>query len=179
VCKLKIELVRHFEVDYKFKKYQNSLDIINTCNDYDKSPLKNTFIIENKYRKVYISSLIRTKLTSEYLSKKEEIVVEEQINELTMNPIIKTNIKLPFVICFLIWKLHWRINSKLSNEVKHQTLSRVNNFLDNIENKNENVTIVGHAHIFSIMLKELKRRKYKGLYKPILFKNGEIREFEK
>ncbi len=62
---------------------------------------------------------------------------------------------------------------------KSQTISRINTFLDKIKKKDKNVTIVRHAHIFSIMLKEIKKRKYSGEYKPIFFKNGEMREYIK
>lgn len=176
---MNIELVRHFKVDYKFKKHQNSTDIITTCNDYDKARIKNTFLIRNKYKKIYISTLTRTEQTSEYLANKETVNIIPLLNELTMNPIIKTNIKLPFILFFILWKFCWSINSSLSNETRKQTRTRINVLLDKLENENEDITIVGHAHIFSIMLKELKSRNYRGKYKPIFFNNGEIREFIK
>lgn len=139
----------------------------------------NTFPILNKNNKVYISSMARTKYTAEYLENKNIIKIDPLLDELTMNPFMTTNRKLPFNLWFISWKVLWSLNSSLSNETKRDTIMRIKTFVDKIEEEGEDITIVGHAHIFSIMIKELKKREYKGIYKPRFLKNGELREYIK
>lgn len=176
---MKIELVRHFKVDHKWKKYKTSEEVIEACENYNNAGIINTFNIRNKYKKIYISSFIRTKLTSEYLENKEIIIMDPLLNELTMNPFIKTKMKLPIMIWIIVWKLCWNLNIPVATETRTQTESRVKKFINKVEKEGENITIVGHALLFIVMLKELKKRNYKGKYRQKFFENGEIREFIK
>lgn len=176
---MNIELVRHFEVDHRWKKYKNSREVELACEGYNTAGIKNTFPIKNSYKRVYISGFIRTKLTSDYLDKREIIIKDERLNELTLNPFIQTEKRLHSMVWILVWKFSWYFNLPLAKETKRDTQTRIKEFLDSIETEGENITIVGHALMFGVLVKELLRRGYKGKVKPAFFMNGEIREFIK
>ena len=176
---MKIELVRHFKVDYEFKKYYSSAELTYACGKYDTSVVNTTFKILNTHGKIYTSALIRTHITAEYLTNKKEIIKESLLNEIELSPFFKTKIKLPLKFWVFMRNFCWKFNIPLVKETKRDTMHSVNLILDLIERNNENITLVGHAVFFSVLLKELKRRKYTGKYKPNFFNNGELREFEK
>lgn len=176
---MNIELVRHFKVDHKWIKYMNSKEVDLACDSYNTSDIKNPFVIKNRYQKVYISGFIRTKLTSDYLENREILVKDERLNELTMNPFVKTNIRLHPMVWFTIWQFCWRFNIPLAKETIKDTNERIRTFMDMVEKENVNITIVGHALIFKRVMRELKKRGYNGSFRPKFFNNGEIREFVK
>lgn len=176
---MKIELVRHFKVNYKWKSFYNSNELNKAFIKYDSTEVINTFYIKNKYKKVYISTLIRSKFTSDFLENKDEIIKTSLIDEIRPNAYFNTNIRIPTKIWYITWIILWKLNIPLVSEIRKETLFRINEFIDLLEKDNDDVTVVGHAFLFSILIKELKNRNYKGALKPKYFKNGELRVYEK
>lgn len=176
---MKIELVRHFKVDYQIPKHLNSEELIDSCKKYDTTNIVSGFSINNKNDKIYTSSLIRTHETANYLTNKNIIIKEALIDEVDLYPFINTNMKLPLKIWAFMRDFCWKLNTPIIKETKKDTKFRINKILDKLEEQNEDVTLVGHAVFFSKLLKVLKKRKYKGNYNNRFFDNGEIREFIK
>ena len=95
---MRIEFMRHFKVNHKWKTSYSSDELAIECKRFDNTEIINTINIDNRYKKVYISELLRTGLTSKYLINKENIIIEPLINEDSLNPFTKINIKLPLLI---------------------------------------------------------------------------------
>jgi len=175
---MKIELIRHFRVDHKWKAFYTSDELKTDCEKYDNAEIINTSEIANRHGNVYISQLKRTNLTSKFLVNKSNISIEPLLNEVSLNPFCVLNKKAPLLIWVLLWKTNWLFNIKAIDEVQNETKNRAELFLKKIEENGEDVTVVGHANYFSVLLKLLKKRNYKGNYSAFPFRNGEMRVFQ-
>ncbi|MBD7911637.1 phosphoglycerate mutase family protein [Clostridium cibarium] len=177
---MNIGLVRHFKVDCYTKMFMTSDDFNKWIKQYDDSDvIENKFEIGNiKWHKCFSSDLSRAIKTSKAIFR-SEITRTPLLREVPIAPICKTNIKLPYVFWCVSGRLGWLFNHKSQIETKKDTIRRVNEFLDSIENEGDrNILIVCHGFFMNMLQKELKRRGFVGenVRKP---KNGRLYLYKK
>lgn len=131
---------------------------------YDIYPVKpNKITIDSSEWDIcYASTLSRAKTTAETIYD-GQIIITPLIVEVPLVAFIKTNTRLHYMIWQIIGRIAWLFSSKSQPEVKPQTLSRINQFIEMIENSgHQNILIVSHGFFMKILFKELKRHGFKG-----------------
>lgn len=177
---MKIGLIRHFKVNNIQPKFMASKDFIEWVTSYDNADvIQNEINISNiEWNKCYSSNLSRAIKTAEVIYK-GEIIKTEQLREVPIAPIFKTNIKLPHIFWSLCGRAAWLFSHKSQIEGKKETEKRIKDFFDNIGDEDDvNILIVCHAFFMYSFQKELLKRGFKGniIKKP---RNGTMYLFER
>jgi len=177
---LNIYLMRHFEVDFKWKKKYSSEEFKTACEDYDTSGIinQNVKFDKNSIQQIFISDLKRSYLTYKGLEIDVHATKTDLINEVPMAPFINTKLKLPMSVWMTFGRIQWFFNNKRQPETKKDTYQKIENLLSQLEENKDNVLIVGHGFYFSQLKRVLKKKNYKGSGKSH-YKNGEVIKFTK
>ena len=171
--------MRHFKVDFNWKKMYNSSEFDFACNTYDKSPIvPNYNSININFKDLYISSLSRTNDTAKSLGLTNTPIKTELLNEVPLKSFTESSLKIPTTLWLVIGRIQWYFNINRQIEGKRKTSQRIEKFINLIEGKNLDCLIVGHGFYFSQLKKELKKNKYLGS-NTRYYKNGQIIEFNK
>jgi len=174
-----IYLMRHFKVNFKWKKKYTSKEFKIACQQYDNANIiKQNITFHHKKINIYISELTRSNLTYETLDILTNPTKTNLINEVPIAPFINTNFKIPTTIWMLFGRLQWYFNIKKQPETKRDTLNKIENFLNELEKEKNDILIIGHGFYFSQLKIRLKKMKYSGKGKSY-YKNGEIIHFKK
>ena len=165
---MKIGLIRHFKVNYHKKLFMTSRQFKEWEENYNTSEvIKNDVeLMGIKWDKCYSSTLIRAITTAEYVYK-DEIVQNDLIRETIIDPIFKTNWKLPYWFWAIGGRLAWYFNHKSQEETKIITRDKAKKFVDILfdETKSddkENILIVTHGFFMYSLQRELKKRGFTG-----------------
>jgi len=181
---MKIGLIRHFKVNYHKKLFMTSKQFKQWEENYNTSEvIKNDVeLMGIKWDKCYSSTLIRAIITAQHVYK-DEIVQNDLIRETIIDPIFKTNLKLPYWFWAVSGRLAWYFNHKSQEENKTITKDKAKKFvdllLDEIQKQSkENILIVTHGFFMYSLQKELKKRGFIGklITSP---KNGVLYLYEK
>lgn len=181
---MNIGIIRHFKVDLYKKKFMTSKEFKEWEENYNKSGVikKEVKLMGIKWDKCYSSTLIRARVTAKHVYNKE-IVHSDLIRETIIDPIFKTNLKLPYWFWGVSGRIAWYLNHKSQEENKAITLKKAEKFInilleDANKEGNENILIVTHGFFMYSLQKELKKRGFKGklITSP---KNGMLYLYEK
>ncbi|MCF6269329.1 MAG: histidine phosphatase family protein [Melioribacteraceae bacterium] len=178
---MKIGLIRHFKVvSPNGGKYLNSTEFDNSMSGYDVYPIKpNEISIDcNEWNICYASTLSRATTTAKIIYDRE-IVETPFIVEVTLSAFIKTNARLHYMAWQIAGRIAWLFSFKNQSEVKQQTFERINQFLELLENSgHQNILIVSHGFFMKVLVRELKKRGFKGKldFSP---KNGKLYRFNR
>ena len=110
---MKIVLIRHAQVNYKWKFWYNSQDFNNACHEYDISEIGvlNKYDIETS-NKIYISELSRTYDTARLIFREKTFIKMNLFNEVPLNAFTDTSLILPIIVWNVLGRIQWYINSK-------------------------------------------------------------------
>ena len=177
---MNIYLMRHFKVDFGWKKKYSSKEFEIACKEYDNSDIINQNIrFDSKgIQQVYISDLIRSDLTYKALKIDIKSDKTELINEVPIVPFINTKFKLPTFIWMTFGRIQWLLNIKKQPEIRYDTLKKIETLISRLEKEKNDTLIIGHGFYFSQLKKVLKKKRYSGKGKSH-YKNGEIVKFNK
>jgi broad specificity phosphatase PhoE len=135
-----------------------------------------------KWDKCYCSTLIRAIKTARYVYK-GEIVQNDLIRETIIDPVFKTNKKLPYWFWAVGGRFAWYFNHKSQVENKNITIDKAEKFVEMLlaeakRDDKENILIVTHGFFMYSLQKELKKRGFIGklITSP---KNGVLYLYEK
>ncbi|EKQ57070.1 MULTISPECIES: histidine phosphatase family protein [unclassified Clostridium] len=169
-----IGLIRHFKVNYQKKLFMTSKEFKEWEENYNKSDVirKDIELMGIKWDKCYSSTLIRAMITAQHVYK-DNIVQNDLIRETIIDPIFKSNLKLPYWFWAVSGRAAWYFNHKSQEENRRITKEKAKQFVDLLLNeaereKTENILIVTHGFFMYSLQKELKKRKFKGklIYNP-------------
>ncbi|MBZ9623797.1 phosphoglycerate mutase family protein [Clostridium sp. FP2] len=179
---MNIGLVRHFKVNCYKKMFMTSYDFKQWVKKYDNSDIiENKFEMGNiKWNKCFSSDLSRAIKTSKAIFT-GKIIKTQLLREVPIAPILKTNLKIPYIFWCISGRIAWFFQHKSQIETKKDTQRRANEFLDIIENQSNNsnnILIVCHGFFMTTLQKELKRRGISGenIKRP---KNGTLYLYKK
>ena len=181
---MRIGIVRHFKVNYHKNFFMTSKQFKEWEENYNKSDVivKDVELMEIKWDKCYSSTLIRAEITAKSVYK-GEIVKSDLIRETIIDPIFKSNLKLPYWFWAVSGRLAWFFNHKSQEENKNITRDKARKFVDELENDAkregfENILIVTHGFFMFSLQKELKKRGFIGklITSP---KNGNLYLYKK
>ena len=178
---MKIGLVRHFKViSPRGNKKLNSTEFNDRMSGYDIYPVKPNVVNINsdEWDVCYASTLSRAQTTAKTIYN-GEIITTPLIVEVPLSAFINTNTRLHYMVWQIVGRIAWLFSLKSQEEVKPQTLLRINEFLTQIkDSENENILIVSHGFFMKVLVRELKKRGFKGSldFSP---KNGKLYRFER
>ena len=174
---MRIGIIRHFKVNCHKSLFMTSKEFKKWENNYNKSNVikKDVNLMGIKWEKCYSSTLIRAIITANHVYKKD-IVKNDLIRETIIDPIFKSDFKLPYWFWAVSGRIAWYFNCKSQEEIKIITEDKARKFVDLLldEAKTEGteiVLIVTHGFFMYSLQRELKKRGFIGkfIYSP---KNG-------
>ncbi|MCE5220578.1 MAG: phosphoglycerate mutase [Clostridium sp.] len=181
---MRIGLIRHFKVNCHKNLFMTSKQFKEWEEDYNKSDvlIKNVELLGIKWDKCYSSTLIRAIITAQHVYK-ESIVKNDLIRETIIDPIFKSNFKLPYWFWAVSGRLAWYFNHKSQEENKTITRDKARKFVDVLQDEakidgSENILIITHGFFMYSLQKELKKRGFIGKL-TISPKNGVLHLYKK
>lgn len=176
--RMRIGLVRHFEVDCSHKLLMSAEEFREWAQRYDCSPIKvgNLLIDQDKWDTCYCSDLSRA-LETAHCIYKGNIIKSKLIREVPMAPIAKSSIKLPYLLWLIAGRLAWRYAHQSQPETITQTKERVKEFLASIMEE-YNVLIVTHGFLMMQIQEQLIASGFVG-ERFTRAKHGKVYVFEK
>ena len=159
---MKITLIRHAKVLFKWRSMYNSKSFDLACHQYDSSPVEEPedHAFNEKY--IYLSTLKRTEDTVNQLSSKKIIIKTELLNEVPLSSFTDTSIKLPTIFWLIIGRIQWYFNHSRQKEGRKSSKQKINLFLDTVLRKKQDCIVVGHGFYFAQMITEMKKRNFIG-----------------
>ena len=176
---MRILLIRHFKVDFRWEKNYNHRGYIEALKNYNNSPVTNVRELDFPIEKVYTSSLSRTRETGKYLKGQKTIISTSLIDEIDLQGSVFINYRLPVRMCHRFALLKSRLNLRTQNETRKETNERANKFLDMIEEKNEDCIVVSHAMFLKVLMHLMEKRGYTAMQEIKALSNGEVAEYLK
>ncbi|OOM78486.1 histidine phosphatase family protein [Clostridium sp. BL-8] len=181
---MRIGLIRHFKVNYHKKFFMTSKEFKEWEENYNKSDvIKNDVELKGiKWDKCYSSTLIRALITAQHVYK-EDIVTNDLIRETIIDPVFKSDLKLPYWFWAVSGRIAWYFNHKSQEENRTITRKKARQFVDLLQEEaikegSENILVVTHGFFMYSLQKELKKRGFSGklIYSP---KNGILYLYKK
>ena len=176
---MRILLIRHFKVDFRWEKDYNHMEYIEALKNYNNSPVINVRELDFPIEKVYTSSLSRTRETAKYFKGNKTIISTSLIDEIDLQGSSFIYFRLPVRMCHRFALLKSILNRRTQNETRKETNERANKFLDMIEDKNEDCIVVSHVMFLKVLMKIMEKRGYKALQEIKPLNNGEVAEYIK
>jgi broad specificity phosphatase PhoE len=176
---MNIYLMRHFKVDFEWKKKYTSRGFKIAAEEYNSSTIiKQDIAFDHKNVQVYISELIRSHLTYEALGIDVKAQKTDLINEVPIAPFVDTDLKIPTPVWRVMGRVQWFLNIKKQPETRRDTLNRIEALMNRLGAEEKDVLIIGHGFYFSQLKRVLKKKGYAGNGK-LYYRNGEIVKFNK
>lgn len=168
---MKIILIRHFKVDFKWNFAYDSIDYEKACDNYDNSKVIKADLVFNTKGIIISSTMIRAIETTQLIFNKPPDISSDLLREVPIKPFVKTSVILPTFIWNIIGRIQWRFNSKNQPETYSESRLRVDNLVDTIITKNEDCVIVAHGWIIKLIINRLIKDKFRGL-NPTFIRTG-------
>jgi len=160
---MKIGLIRHFPVELPFLRglvsQEEVLQWFQSYNEAEIIPLQ--VILDGSWESCYSSELKRAKLTASIIYR-GEINYSTLLNEPTPEPILKTNIRLPFVLWALIYRIALLKNHKSQSQSKNVIAANLEAKLLEILQNQKDTLIVGHVFTIEIISSLLQKYGFVG-----------------
>jgi len=165
---VRIGIIRHFKVNCHKSLFMTSKEFKEWEENYNKSDVirNNVELRGIKWDKCYSSTLIRAIVTAQHVYK-GNIVKNDLIRETIIDPIFKSNFKLPYWFWAVSGRLAWYFNHKSQEENKILTKDKARKFVKTLLDEakiegTENILIVTHGFFMYSLQKELKKRGFIG-----------------
>ncbi|HEX9027003.1 MAG TPA: histidine phosphatase family protein [Clostridium sp.] len=165
---MRIGIIRHFKVNCHKSLFMTSKEFKEWEENYNKSDviINNVELRGIKWDKCYSSTLIRAIVTAQHVYK-DNIVKNDLIRETIIDPIFKSNFKLPYWFWAVSGRLAWYFNHKSQEENKILTKDKARKFVETLLDEakmegTENILIVTHGFFMYSLQKELKKRGFIG-----------------
>lgn len=175
---MKIVLIRHFKVGFKWKFFYNSSEYEVDCGGYNSSPVIQSKVNIQSNDRLITSTMSRAMDTSRYIFNRDPDLSDNNLCEVPIKPFITTRLPLPKLLWDIIGRLQWRLGLSRQPESYTQSRARVGKFLETVIDHGQNTVIVCHGWIIKLMIRELKAHGFRGP-NPVFIKNGLPYEFER
>ncbi len=161
---MKIGLLRHFKVSLGYpNRWVTSKELEIWEQEYAASEIEEIPIDldHSEWNRCYSSDISRAQKTAKKAFD-GNIVLMEELREMTLYPVFKSDIRLPLWLHVTLIRLAWFMGHKSQKETKKEVVKRINKILDQAIEQGDNVLIVGHGGIMIFMSKELAKRGFTG-----------------
>lgn len=172
---LKLIVMRHGEVNYKWRKWSTSEQFNEDCRLYDIAPIlpMSYSVPKEKISRCYVSTLSRSIETAHAIWGDLEYISSSLLDEVPLTASIETRKRLPLTFWNITGRLQWWLNSKNQKESRAETLLRAEQVLDLLAEKNENCVVITHGFFIHSLLKVMKERGFQISKKSLNYATGE------
>jgi broad specificity phosphatase PhoE len=162
---MRIGLMRHLPVAYKYSFAKNSQDFEQEIENYNQADvIKKKKQDIGKWDICYTSSMKRAQLTASFFYQ-GKIIITDLLKEVPLKAVPKTRMRMPVIFWFLLVRFYWLINSRSQPEPKCKTIARARNFLETFCFPNQDhstILLVSHGLFLLVLQKVLRQLKYRG-----------------
>lgn len=173
---MKIVLIRHFKVDFQWKKRYDSDSYEAACAGYNSSAVLKSDHELGLADYVITSTMARSIETSVHIFNRSPDASYQELCEVPIKPFMKTKRKLPKLLWDVIGRIQWRLNHPAQPESYTQSRERIRLFIEKLLLHERNVVVVCHGWVIKLIIKELRARNFKGP-DPLFIRNGVPYEF--
>ncbi len=130
---MRVVLIRHGEVNFKWGFWYTSEQFDEACRQYDKAPiiLSGYSVPDVKYSSYYISTLPRTRETAQNIFGEQDYISIDLINEVPLSASFNIEAKLPLLFWNITGRIQWYFNNSRQKESRLQTEKRAKFSIDN------------------------------------------------
>lgn len=168
-------IIRHGKVDFKWRNWSTSEQFDMHCRKYDKASVK-PFLVEipkNTSKRIYISSLSRSRETAIQIFGEQDFIVTKLIDEVPLHSSVVSKVKLPLLFWNISGRLQWLFNSHCQQECRKDTIYRAEQFVKILLQNEENCTIITHGFFMHILIDSLKKNGFFISNAKLQYSNGE------
>lgn len=168
---MKVVLIRHFKVGFKWKFFYNSHEYEIACAGYNAAAVIKTPLEVAPTQKLVTSTMARAMETSRIVFARDPDHSHDELCEVPIKPFATTRLRLPKVIWDIVGRLQWRLNLRPQPEPYRDSRKRVHAFIDKLVSEGDDSIIVCHGWIIKLMIPKLLASGFKGP-KPLYIRNG-------
>ncbi|BCB02263.1 histidine phosphatase family protein [Bacillus sp. KH172YL63] len=161
---MKIGLVRHFKVTRGYPASRvNSEELMKWVEEYDASDVEENEVDLGgvNWGSCYSSDLQRARTTAETVYG-GDIHYLEELREIRLAPLFRSERKLPLFLHLLMIRLAWWCNHRSQPESRREVEKRINIIVDRLIEEGKDVLVVGHGGIMMYIRKALLKRGFTG-----------------
>lgn len=177
---MEIGLIRHFPVDYRFKRWSDSSAFDRDMDHYDKTGIiiPESRINPTGWDVCYCSTMSRAMKTAEILLG-TGIIPTDLLREVPLRAGFHTRLRLPLALWALIGRIQWRLDCPSQPESREKTTARILDFYRKFcltLGHQSRILVVTHGFFMVCFRKFLKKNGFSG---PFFLKpgNGAIYRF--
>ncbi len=162
---MKINVIRHAKVDYRFPSRLSPEEQIEAAQLYDTSPIikEKAFSIVTS-APVFISKLRRSRDTALLLFGDRDFIESELFNEVPLMPFARMNIRFPDWLWDIGGRLSWFFSGATQPERKPETRKRADKAIELMESVMEGGAeecyLITHAFFMHTLFRQLRKRGY-------------------
>jgi len=177
---LKITIIRHEKVDFRWRRLYRLDGIVRAFRDYDECAVigRDVFRIDTD-APVYISDMRRTLDSAVKIFGNREFIRSPLFNEVPIQPFTSANFPIPTVIWAFLGRLLWFFKNTRQIEPRTQTRERAERAIDLLESDGRDCYVVSHAFFMHTLFRALRFRGYEGKFGLIRIRNLQRFDFEK
>ena len=171
---MRVVIIRHGKVDYRWKKSYTSKEFDLACKQYDKASIE-TMTYEVPcfdYHHVLVSTLSRSRDTARVILGDLKVESTDTLNEVPLRSCFKSEKSLPIWFWNVAGRLQWMFNRSRQIEGRRETRQRANQFIDLLCSLDEDSAVVTHGFYMHTLLKEMKKRGFTISKTKMKYKNG-------
>ena len=174
-----VTLMRHYKVNYAWKKTYTAAEYKKAGQEYDKAEILDQLEpLTEDYHKIIISSLPRTLATLRKMKGDVKYISTPLLNEVPMEPFSHGLQHYNRHRLNIMARIQWMLNNSKQIETRIKTFERARIFIKDYLNADENCLIIGHRFFLRILSLEMLKQGFVG--KLILrIENGERVTFVK
>lgn len=172
---MKVVIIRHGKVDFKWKTWSSSEQFNEECKMYDEAPIIPMLfdIPKIDYQNIYISSMQRSKDTANQIFGEKDFISTKLIDEVPLCASIATNKKFPLLFWNISGRLQWLFNIRKQKECRKETIHRAEKFVEMITEKRVDCVIVTHGFFMHTLIKVMKNNAFHINHTRLSYSNGE------
>ncbi len=173
---MRVMIIRHGKVLHNWKKWCTSAEFDKQCALYDKAPIDTESVdtVNGDIQKIYISDLDRTLQTAEKIFGDLDFERTSKINEVPLRSGFDTAVKMPLWFWNALGRLQWMMGSKRQPENKAQTISRADQFVGSIVDRDEDCCVVTHGFFMHTLIRMLKNAGFRADKSRVKYRNAEM-----
>lgn len=172
---MRIAVIRHGKVNYKWNSLCTSDEFDRACGEYDAAPVypSSDGLSVDGFQNIYISTLPRSRDTAAMLSAGGAFVTTPWIDEVPLRSSLDTGIRLPLWYWNISGRIQWFFNSSRQTESRLDTEKRAKAFVDRLCREGADSAVVTHGFFMHVLLTEMKKAGFRISGFRIFYKNRE------
>ena len=177
---MKAILIRHGKVDYQWKKWSTSEQFDLDCRKYDEAPILPVSIeipeIGNQgivCRKIYVSSLARSRKTAEGRFGDRDFTETGLIDEVPLRSSVEGNVRLPLWFWNISGRLQWLSGCRRQSEPRAETRKRAEKFVKMLLDDGGDCAVVTHGFFMHTLIGCMKENGFRIGHTRMKYGNGE------